>query len=134
MKRVMMYIWQLPQHLLALLLLAIFKPNRDAVIVHDVDGTLLFLLMNLHWGVSLGKYIILDLDCSENIMNHERGHTKQSKMLGPLYLVIVGLPSIIMNVASIIMSMFGSYELSDNYYKRWPESWADKLGGVKRSK
>lgn len=131
MKKILMHVWQLPQHLLALLLLFIIR-NRSMVVVHDVDGTLLYLAMGLGWGISLGKYILLDMDASEETMNHERGHCKQSRMLGWLYLIIVGIPSIAMNVLSTIMYWLGSDSMIRHYYQRWPESWADRLGGVKR--
>lgn len=131
MKKILMYVWQLPQHLLALLLLFIIR-SRKMVVVHDVDGTLLYLAMGLGWGISLGKYILLDMDASEETMNHERGHCRQSRVLGWLYLIIVGIPSIVMNVLSAIMYWLGSDSMIRHYYQRWPESWADRLGGVKR--
>jgi hypothetical protein len=46
-------------------------------------------------------------------------------MTGPLYLIVVGLPSIIQN----ILGKLGI--ISDlNYYKRYPENWANKLVGI----
>lgn len=43
-------------------------------------------------GITLGNYIIVN-----NIkhLRHELGHTRQSKILGPLYLLVIGLPSLI---------------------------------------
>lgn len=78
-------------------------------------------------GVALGEYIIVNEEASETTINHERGHVLQSRLLGPLYLIVVGLPSITMN----ILTRLGVLRI-DMYYKRWPESWADKLGGVDR--
>jgi hypothetical protein len=48
-------------------------------------------------------------------------------MLGPLYLFIVGIPSVTMNMLTKAKIL-----KRENYYKRWPETWADKLGKVKR--
>jgi hypothetical protein len=58
---------------------------------------------------------------------HELGHQRQSEMFGPLYLLIVGLPSIIR--ARIWV---GRKLPPLDYYKGWPENQADKLGGVER--
>ena len=47
-------------------------------------------------GISLGNYIIIDLDADYEdwAIGHEQGHQKQSQMVGWLYLVLFGLPSI----------------------------------------
>ena len=79
------------------------------------------------FGVSLGKYIIIRYNASLNTLNHEYGHCLQSEKLGPLYLLVVGIPSITMN----ILTRWGILK-SERYYKRFPENWADTLGGVKR--
>ena len=81
-----------------------------------------------NFGISLGKYIIISERASLQTLNHEYGHCLQSEQLGPLYLFVVGLPSITMN----IMSRLGVLN-DENYYKRWPENWADELGGVVRN-
>jgi len=48
--------------------------------------------------VSLGQFIFLFSDFREReefVIRHEYGHTKQSHLLGPLYLLIIGVPSFI---------------------------------------
>jgi len=82
---------------------------------------------NKNFGVSLGKYIIISHNAGSQTLSHEYGHCLQSEKLGILYLLVVGLPSITMN----IMTRMGILE-PENYYKRFPENWADKLGGVRR--
>jgi hypothetical protein len=79
-------------------------------------------------GVSLGNYIFLDEASRVWDRDHEYGHSRQSKMLGPLYLLIVGLPSVIMNLISRASPKFAA-----GYYTRFPENWADRLGGVYRA-
>lgn len=59
---------------------------------------------------------------------HEYGHSRQSLYLGPLYLIVVGLPSIIW--AGFVYNLVRK-EIS--YYDVYPENWADKLGGVNRN-
>jgi len=79
------------------------------------------------FGVSLGKYIIVYALVDKETIQHEYGHSKQSLYLGPLYLIIIGIPSFTMN----LLTRMGVLS-NERYYKRWPENWADQLEGVKR--
>ncbi len=63
----------------------------------------------------------------KNTIKHEFGHSKQSLYLGPLYLLLVGIPSFLMSMLTILHIL-----RPDRYYKRWPENWANSLGEVKR--
>ena len=116
------HIWQFPQHLLALALIKISKAKFD-----DYYKGAKVYKTQMRFGISLGQYIIVNEYVTEKTIKHEYGHTVQSYYLGPLYLIIVGLPSIVMNILSRV-------RILDNrrYYDRWPESWADKLGEVQR--
>lgn len=82
-------------------------------------------------GISLGNIILVDCDYkgNANTWNHEWGHTIQSRILGPLYLFIVGIPSFIW--ACLYGTKLFPYK-RNGYYKVYPENWADKLGGVIR--
>ena len=121
--------WQILQHSLAKLLLKYVKNELAAVVLlHDEHGeitTRIYRFKKLKWGISLGEYILIADGSGDNTIKHEMGHTKQSKLLGPLYLFVVGVPSFVMNILSRLKII-----PSKNYYKRWPENWADKLGGV----
>jgi len=63
----------------------------------------------------------------EKTKNHEYGHSLQSRMLGPVYLLVVGLPSSLFNLLTRL-----DFLNPNGYYSRYPENWADKLGKVKR--
>lgn len=126
-KKILLYIWQLPQHLLGLALALFFKQKKKETYKH----TTIFKVKK-EIAVSLGNYIFMNENWSDKTKHHEYGHSLQSIYLGPLYLLIVGLPSITMNIFSTICYEFGYYKPFDNYYKRFPENWADKLGKVKR--
>lgn len=86
---------------------------------------------NLKCGsVSLGEYIFL---CpshwgDERVLKHEQGHAKQSLYLGWLYLIVIGIPSVVW------AGCLEGYRRKNNvsYYAFYTERWADKLGGVKR--
>lgn len=128
-KKILLYLWQLPQHLLALILLIFFKPLKKENYKHTTVHTIKFKNIG---GLSLGNYVFVQEFGSEKLVKHEYGHSRQSIYLGPLYLLVVGLPSISMNTLSGIAYKFGYYKLHDNYYNRFPENWADKLGEVDR--
>lgn len=54
------------------------------------------------------------------------GHAKQSRLLGPLYLIVIGLPSILW------AGIHGKVAPRKSYYWFYTERWADRLGGVGR--
>lgn len=113
MKEVLLYLWQLPQNLVGLLVILFSNAEKDW------DD---YWITNYRFGVSLGRYIIVNKNCTMDTIKHERGHQKQSLYLGPLYLIIIGLPSAIGNILHRFIKF--------NYYKQPWEAWADKLGGV----
>jgi len=87
-------------------------------------GTMKVTVKGPAW-VSLGRYFFH----SENLLyieRHEFGHCKQSLMLGPFYLLVIGLPSLIWNLLWTRTDLF-----SGNYYSFCTERWADKLGKVR---
>lgn len=75
------------------------------------------------WGMTLGPYINgynLEADPQkERTFAHEYGHTKQSMVLGSLYLSLVGIPSIIGSVSDDI-------GLSD-HHREWYEVWSNQM-------
>ena len=89
MKRVIQYIWQLPQNLLGLLVILFSRGKKS---------------------------------CLTGLNKIEFYGT--NKKFGPLYLIIIGLPSAIGNLIH--------RKFKFDYYKQPWEAWADKLGGVKR--
>ena len=130
MKRLLLYLWQLPQNLLGLLLAAIYAPERK----HIMDnGNVIYFSNRMQGGISLGKYSIVNTchyrkelsEClKRDTVRHEAiGHAKQSLYLGPFYLLVVGLPSIVW--AAICKD-------NKRYFKVYPENWADRLANVKR--
>ena len=121
------YIWELPQNLLGLLIKKIFKKKINLVFKY-ADREVTIVKSNTFTGISLGKYIILaERFNTLQTVRHEYGHCIQSHILGPLYLPIVGALSLTWNLLARVNKYF-----SKTYYKRFPENWADKLGGVVR--
>ena len=123
MKNTLLYIWQLPQNLIGLLLILIYKGNDD-----NTNGIIVRRSLNMRGGISLGKYIIVNQFARDNTVYHELGHCWQSMYLGWLYLIVIGIPSIVW------AGLYGSIikPTTNGYYKFYTEKWADKLGNVQR--
>jgi hypothetical protein len=86
-------------------------------------------------GVSLGELVFLPEEYdTHTTKDHEYGHSIQSRYLGPLYLLVVGIPSMLCNNLWDRWFHRGwtNQQRINWYYKRFPERWADRLGGVNR--
>ena len=130
LKEFFLYIWQLPQNLLGLIVMLFMKPYISK---EKYKGITYVVSEKMSGGISLGNYIILqesygDKNERKDVWDHEWGHTRDSRMFGPLYLIVIGLPSLIW------AWMYGSIiPYTDNgYYKFYTEKRADRLGGVVR--
>ncbi len=119
--------WHLPQYLFGQLLKLILK--KRIIEKRSYKDTNVFIIDGKFTGVSLGPMIFVNTQHSniDQVIKHEYGHFKQSIYFGWLYLIIIGLPSITMNILTRMKIL-----KAKNYYKRWPENWADKLGKVER--
>ena len=125
MKTVLRWIWEFPQCLLGFILTLIY----DVKYVGKI-GEVRYYAGNFPGGISLGLFILCrDTSYERNlnhVIEHEFGHTIQSKWTGPLYLLLFGLPSILW--ASFINFVFFPNKV---YYWFYTERLADHLGGVK---
>jgi len=121
------WLWQLPQHLLGLFLIKILKAEKIEII--DLP---IYWAANWNAGISLGIYIILRHGERKNTILHEYGHSIQSMYLGPLYLLLVGIPSALFcNLWDRVFHR--KWDTRDRivwYHSRYPENWANRLGGV----
>lgn len=123
-------IWQLPQYIAGIVVKKIYKA-KPYTIYKDAN----VYSWSIRGGLSLGKYIFVPFKNEEpasyvvqQYIKHEYGHTIQSKYLGWLYLLVIGLPSITW------AGCFDKYRKKHGikYEAFYTESWADKLGGVDR--
>lgn len=134
MKKILLYIWQLPQNLLGLLVIAVTRAEPSTLFVDKDQPYYRSQLDHCSFGVCLGEYIIFGA-YTACIMDwrHESGHRLQSRTLGPLYLLVVGLPSVVRNVWDRIAHRSWGFDRRKCwYYGGYPESWADRLVGIKR--
>ena len=125
MKKVLMYIWQAPQMLAAWIWYLVRYEN----IIDKSTGKFYTVYRGAsRGGVTLGDRIFLS-NCYQGeylalIIAHESGHVKQSMILGPLYLFVIGIPSIIWAWCRKTIAP------NKSYWWFYTEAWANKLGGV----
>ena len=123
-RNLILFIWQLPQHIVALIYfgylvimckdLGVDSRYKQAIVIPCV----------MRGAVTLGNYVFVGLNSEyKETVKHELGHTIQSKILGPLYLIIIGIPSI---TYCGLRRMFPSLR-KKNYYNFYTEKWANNL-------
>lgn len=131
-KSIILWIWQLPQNLLGLAFMLFLRPLRR--VETDIDTiAAVYVSERMSGGISLGDYAYVSKVSSrdEKTIRHEGiGHPRQSRMLGPLYLLVIGLPSLLHAWLNGAIGCCDRHP--DGYYHFYTESWADRLGGVKR--
>ena len=124
MIKAILFIWQLPQHIVALIYYLWLLMDKSVVRKEKHDGyTIIF--KDTYDNVALGQYVFAWEDEIELKIMHETGHVKQSKMLGPLYLFVIGIPSGLWNLTH------ESICPRKSYYWFYPEAWANRLAGIK---
>lgn len=126
---VLLSIWQLPQVVIAaiVMLFALIFAKKKAFIPF-VNGKLTVweLRLNLDWNApfcfTLGPFVITPFRVKDETLLHESGHSIQSIYLGPLYLLVVGIPS------ALLVSTKRIFKKSHEWYhSKYPEKWADNL-------
>ena len=121
LKSILLYLWQLPQNLVGLLFLLILTGETR----HRLGIIRFYFLDSFPGGITIGEYIIVGTR-QQLAVRHEFGHVRQSRMLGWLYLPVIGLPS-------VLWAWLGEWIApGKSYYWFYTERWADRLGGVKR--
>ncbi len=131
-QRCVLAVWELPQNALGAML---FGASWVAGKVTRVDVENGRCIIDAGIGVSLGSFVFFSEAGNRYFVEdelqrrHEIGHTYQSRWLGPLYLPLVGIPS----VGRVLYSM-AHREITgrrwDGYFDGYPERWADRLGGI----
>ena len=127
--------WELPQNVLGLALYGAERAFGTLQSVEHEHGRV-FVRSRLS-AVSLGHFVFWTTGENRWFLHdrhtraHEYGHTFQSRILGPLYLPLVGVPSVLRVLYAIAhRELTGERWLG--YFDGYPERWADELGGVDR--
>lgn len=129
-ENILYWIWQLPQNLLGVLWRNI---KKDSIITDISNNDIKSVgakayLIKAGGAITLGKYVFISQTYRDQsiTIKQECGHVKQSKMLGPLYLIVIGVPSILHRWLN---DYIGCDEES-GYSHFYTEKCADKLMGI----
>lgn len=76
--------------------------------------------------MALGMFIFVKKGCREELVVHEYGHTIQSVYLGPLFTLVIGLPSTLWAATPALRTYRQKHQIS--YYALFCERWANHLG------
>lgn len=123
---VIFFVWELPQILIGAVV-AIVSGAAQPIQPEDKGE---WVAGAKWWGgaISLSRHFRIfskRLYNDSEARKHEYGHSVQSRYLGPLYLLVIGLPS-------LLWAAWHTYGTPrHDYYWFYTEKWANKLGGVK---
>ena len=133
--RASLWVWQFPQNIVGIIVQRHYerkaeKSGKD-YFYFNYHGVLYLRAASLGKGkaVTLGEYVVVSWPSGDDTVGHEFGHVRQSRMTGPLYLLIIGLQSICH--AAVHYDLCGKKKYKP-YTHFWTERWADWLGGVRR--
>lgn len=76
-------------------------------------------------GLCLGAFVFVPRDCPRTLLLHEYGHSLQSMLLGPLYLPLIVLPSLVWAGTPRLQRFRSAHGYS--YYRFYTERWANRL-------
>lgn len=120
----LLFLWQLPQNLVALLVMPFLGKLTFVDYRHYCVGYAGTRFPKNASGISLGSFAFFHPDAAddEHTIRHEMdGHTVDSKIFGPLYLFVIGIPSMI----HILFIKKGA-----DYYNFYTERRANKHAGL----
>lgn len=119
------FIWEILQNICGLvvkLVFCVYGSREQETVKH---GTCKIQNWPMTSGISLGWFQFTHKNGGKTVSSHEVGHSIQSVILGPLYLFVIGIPSIIW---CALYKKLGY----TNYYAFYTEKWADSIAGIKR--
>ena len=123
-RNLILFIWQLPQHIVALIYFGYLVMMCKDLGVDSRYKQATVIPCIMRGAVTLGNYVFVGLNSEyRKTVKHELGHTIQSKILGPLYLIVIGIPSI---TYCGLRRLFPSLR-KKNYYNFYTEKWANNL-------
>ena len=123
-RNLILFIWQLPQHIVALIYFGYLVMMCKDLGVDSRYKQAIVIPCVMRGAVTLGNYVFVGLNSEyKETVKHELGHTIQSKILGPLYLIVIGIPSI---TYCGLRRIFPSLR-KKNYYNFYTEKWANNL-------
>ena len=123
-RNLILFIWQLPQHIVAIIYFGYLVMMCKDLGVDSRYKQAIVIPCVMRGAITLGNYVFVGLNSEyKETVKHELGHTIQSKILGPLYLIVIGIPSI---TYCGLRRIFPSLR-KKNYYDFYTEKWANNL-------
>ena len=118
---ILLSLWQLPQILIAVVMYPFIGKVK---LIKQSKFTFCFEASKMRGGISLGSFAYLAPNFARipEVVSHEaEGHTIDSYILGPLYLIIIGIPSF----------LHATFLFTKNYYDFYTEKLANYHAGLK---
>lgn len=119
---ILLLLWQLPQLIIGGLVHVYLLPFLTSTTAYS--GSLFTTVPGLRGGFALGPFVFLPY-FKDDLFKHEYGHCVQSRLLGPLYLLVIAIPS-------LVWWLWWNEKRGVSYYSFYTEKTADQLGGVQR--
>ena len=132
MFRFFLFIWQLPQYLCGLLYSFFVKIEKK----EKYNEVMVYYTNSKKFGISFGYQIFISNDDrGQELLRHEYGHSRQSRILGLFYLPFVCWLSIIRyffyeKKMKKVKSENEINSIREWYFNGYPEKWANKLGNA----
>jgi hypothetical protein len=114
-------LWQVLQNIVGLC----YRLITTASLKEKVGDVYVFETDSRNGSVSLGNLVFISkytFDYNKTL-THELGHTLQSKVLGPFYLFVIGIPSILWASLRRVCRPLRKID----YYWFYTEAWAEEL-------
>lgn len=116
LKFCLLFLWQLPQNIIALCMIPFLG---KLTLRCERNYCFCYIGEKMQGGISLGNFAFVSKTLGKRdaeVAHEVNGHTFDSKWMGPLYLILIGLPS-------ILNAIFG---FTDCYHDFYAEKHADK--------
>ncbi len=133
LKAVLFYLWQFTfaiiQNLIGAAMFAVYKiRGAESELYHNAVIT--YIEKKNFGGISLGIFIFINKnrigDERHDTKIHEYGHTVQSLILGPVWLFVIALPSVVWCNLPYFRKIREEKNIS--YYRLYCEGWANTCG------
>jgi hypothetical protein len=138
LKNILLIIWQLPQIIIGIAVLYYYEISGKCVRrqkIRNVDDSVFANVMIFEgvqrYAFALGCFIFVSEGFYNsgkymNAVKHESGHVYQSMYLGVLYLLVIGIPS-------LLITWISSNMAKDFYTEKWADAIM-KRNGLKKVK
>lgn len=117
-------LWQVLQNIVGLC----YRLIATSSLKEKVGDVYVFETDSRNGSVSLGNLVFISKYTSNysKTLTHELGHTLQSKVLGPFYLFVIGIPSILWASLRRVCRSLRKIDYYWFYTEVWANKWADK--------